>query len=280
MLPTDFFEDNADDWSGYSQELDRDLLRDIRSATHSSISDPEAGVALARLAHDQLTAFGTNGDNTLGDAELREVLGTLRATCQRLGVAYTIPFRDFAGFRAFWQRNGASGAGGWQARRSLLAELFDPIHDRLEDLELGTLSAALATPITSHHGTGWPAVDHEISELRRQFLKASTPQDYNAVGLVCVRLTEALSATVYDAGRHLRDGEAEPPVANTKLRLDRYVEDSAAGPDNATLRKLARSTIEYAQHVKHKGTPDRREAGIAADASLLLANLLRRLSEP
>ncbi len=154
------------------------------------------------------------------------------------------------------------------------------MHEQLEGLEAQSLAATLATPLTPHPGTGWPAVDHEIAELRRQFLTAVTPQDYNGVGLVAVRLAEALSATVYDPSVHLQTGEAVPPVSNTKDRLDRYIEVSAAGPDNARLRKLARDTIEYAQHVKHRGTPTRREAGIAADAALLLANILRRLAEP
>jgi hypothetical protein len=114
------------------------------------------------------------------------------------------------------------------------------------------------------------AVDHENAELRRQFLTAITPQDYNGVGLVAVRLTEALSATVFVPSVRLRAGEAAPPVGNTKDRLDRYIADSAPGRVNARLRKLARYSIEYGQHVKHRGTPARREAGIAADAVLLL----------
>lgn len=93
-------------------------------------------------------------------------------------------------------------------------------------------------------------------------------------------MTEALSAQVYDPAHHLRDGEAEPPVANTKARIERFIEDAAPGSSNAALRKLARSAIEFAQHVKHSNTPTRREAGIAADAVILLANILRRLMEP
>lgn len=279
MLPTDFFEDTEDSWGNYVQRLDSDLLSLIRSATHPSVPDAEAGAALAHLAHDQLTAFGTDGGETLSDAELRQVLAALRAVCSRLGVTYTVPFQDFAEFRAYWKGKGAAGKGGWQARRNLLAEFFDSMHERLDALEQQSLSAALLAPITAHAGTGWPAVDHEVSELRRQFLIAVTPQDYNAVGLVCIRLTEALSATVYDPARHLRPGETEPPVAKTKQRLERYIEDSAPGPGNSTLRKLVRDGIEYAQHIKHCGTPNRREAGIAADTTLLLANILRRLAE-
>ncbi len=123
-------------------------------------------------------------------------------------------------------------------------------------------------------------MDAEISELRRHFLNAKTPQDYRNVGLDCVAVTEELSRQVYDPTRHCRAGEEVPPVANTKQRIERFVEDAAAGSDNAALRKLARACIEFAQSVKHSTTPSRREAGIAADAVIQLSNLLRRLTEP
>lgn len=280
VLPTDFLDNSEDGWGNYARRLDIHMLQVMRVGPHPTITDAEAGVALALLLHDQFTAFGTGGNQELTDVEMRKALSALRAICNRLGVTYSVPFSDFATFKAYWERKGATGTGGWAARRALLAEVFEPMHEKLEALEAQSLAATLASPITSHPGTGWPAVDFEISELRRQFLTASTPQDYNGVGLVAVRLTEALSATVYDPSVHLRAGETVPPVANTKERLDRYIEDSAAGPDNARLRKLARQAIEYAQHVKHRGTPTRREAGIAADAVLLLANILRRLADP
>ena len=278
MLPDDFYDQSEDGWGNYARRLDLDMLHDLRSGPHATVPDAEVGSALAHLVHDQFTAAGTGGGHDLDDGEMREALTALRAICDRLAVAYGVPFRDFTTFRAYWLRKGASGS--WQARRSLLAEIFDPMHDRLEALQQQSLAATLATPITAQPQTGWLAVDHEIAELRRQFLKATTPQDYNAVGLVCVRLTEALSGTVYDPAKHLRTGESEPPIANTKQRLDRYIEDSEPGPDQASLRRLARAAIEYAQHVKHSGAPSRREAGIAADATLLLANILRRLAEP
>jgi hypothetical protein len=90
---------------------------------------------------------------------------------------------------------------------------------------------------------------------------------------------EALSRKVYDHSRHTPDGEDEPPIAKTKLRLDRYVESRLPGPENAEMRKFARATIELAQAVKHSGTPLRTEAGVVADAVILLANMLRRLDE-
>lgn len=38
-------------------------------------------------------------------------------------------------------------------------------------------------------------------------------------------------------------------------------EDTATGPENAALRKLARSAIEFAQRVRHSPTSTRRDAG-------------------
>lgn len=98
------------------------------------------------------------------------------------------------------------------------------------------------------------------------------------MGNDCVAILEALSATVYDHSKHQRGDDPEPPVASTKVRLERYVEVELAGAENAELRKLARATIELAQAVKHRrATVSRFEAGIAADAVILLANMLRRI---
>ena len=68
-------------------------------------------------------------------------------------------------------------------------------------------------------------------------------------------------------------------MASTKQRLDRCVETALEGSTNKELRKLARAVIEVAQAVKHRGSPSRTEAGIAADAVIQLANMLRRLDD-
>lgn len=116
-----------------------------------------------------------------------------------------------------------------------------------------------------------------MAELRRHFQTAITPQGYRNVGNDCVIVIEVVSAAAYDPAQHLRPGESEPPVAKTKDRLDRIVEVELPGPENAELRKLARATVEAAQAIKHRTTPSRRDAGLAADATIMLANLMWRL---
>ncbi len=131
---------------------------------------------------------------------------------------------------------------------------------------------------TSLPGTGWAQVEAEISELRRHFAMARTDQDYRTIGNDCVAVVERLSATVFDPDRHVK-GEDPPPLANTKQRLGLFVRHTAPGPPNAEIRKVARAVIELAQAVKHRKTPSRRDAGIAADSVIQLANVLRRLAD-
>lgn len=281
MRPEDFFEDIVSESFGMQLSKRRfrgEIARGLRQGPLPQASDAEAAAGLARLIHDELEAFGTGGGNELEDGDLREALLGLASVLGRLGLQLpAVPFRDFKTFRSYWLKQGASGS--WQARRDILDGIFDALHDHLADLESQTLSSTLAQPISPRGRTGWARVDEELAELRRHFQSARTPQDFRNVGNDCVIVTEALSRLVYDPARHLRAGESEPPVQQTKQRLDRFVEDAAPGPDNAALRKLARAAIEMAQAVKHRNSPTRRDAGIAADAVILLANLLRRLEE-
>ncbi len=274
MTPEDFFED---DFFSDQRQLNRDLLERVRAGVYDERSDVEVAVALLRLAHDELQSYGTDDSQRTDEQGIRLILRTSRQLAKRLGVAFELPFSDYRTFRTYWVAN--DGYGSWQARRDILNEHFEPMHAELAQLEDDELGSILAKPITSHPGTGWNRVDTEINELRRHFHAARSAQDYRNVGNDCVAVLERLSEIVFDPEHHLKEGEQVPPVASTKIRLGKFVEHAATGTANAEVRKLARAAIELAQAIKHQGEPTRRNAGIAADSVILLANLLRRLSE-
>jgi hypothetical protein len=282
VRPEDFFiepePDPLDDFALTSPKFNRSLVRQLRSGRIEGSDDVEAAVALARLVHDDLEAFGTGGGEQLSEVDMRESLVALRSVLTRLGLEqFGVPFRDYRTFKSYWLKN--DGYGSWQARRDILNDIFEPMHDALAERESAVLASSLADPISPRGRTGWSRVDGEIAELKRHFAQASTPQDYRNIGNDCVIVLEALSREVYDPARHLRDGEEEPSVAKTKQRIDRFIEDAAPGTDNAALRRLAKAATDHAQGVKHRADGSRKEAGIAADSVILLANLLRRLDE-
>jgi hypothetical protein len=275
----DFFKDQAAPFGGYARPiLDIDLLQQLRRGPIAGHTDAEAALALTQLARREFNAYGTDGGQTVTEVGSREILRTLTALARRLNIAeYDPPFSDFATFRTYWTQN--EGYGSWAARREMVTRFFEPLQQRLEVLEDDALSGELAGPVTPADNMGWPVVDEEVKELRRHFHAAQTVQDYRNIGNDCVAVLEALSATVYDPARHLREGETEPPIASTKNRLERYADDALPGPGNAEIRALVKKTIEFAQAVKHNPDGTRVRAGIAADAVIQLANILRRLAD-
>lgn len=283
MTPEHFFEttivDIGDGFPPVEQSiLKRPMVERLREGPLDDQDDLAVAAALTEMLHKEFEAYGTGGGERLSDTEARIVLRSLRASLRRVGIDFSLPWRDFTTFRSHWIREGRSGS--WQARRDLLDTHFEPIHQRLSDLEDQAFVGELADAVSPHGVTGWPSVDAEIRELRKRFHFSVTPQDYRAIGTHCVGVLEALSRVVYDPARHLKPGESVPPVDRTKQRLGRYVETELAGSAQENLRGLAVKAIALAHEIKHREAPTRREAGIASDAVILLANLLRRLAEP
>lgn len=283
MTPDDFFDAKLTNFGDGFPPFDRPVLKrtmieHLREGPLSDAEDIDVAAALAEMVHKEFEAYGTGGGERLSDTEARMVLRSLRASLRRLGIDFDVPWRDFTSFRSHWLREGCCGS--WQARRDLLDTYFEPVHRVITELEEQAFAGELVEPITPHTGTGWSKVDQEVRELRRRFHSAATPQDYRAIGTHCVGVLEALSRIVYDPTEHLKPGESEPPVDRTKQRLGRYIETTLQGKDQENLRGLAVKTITLAHEVKHSETPTRREAGVAGDACILLANMLRRLGQP
>lgn len=279
MLTTSDFFVEDEPWAppGASGGLNIPWLEALRSQPDPEHADVDVAVALMDLVHQDLLSSGTDGSEALTNGDMRTAIRTLQAVTARCGQPFKLPFRDHSSWKTYWLKKGASGS--WQARRVLLSELFDDATAKLEALQDQSAASTLADAISPHDQLGWPSIDTEIGELRRHFREAKTPQDYRGVGNDCVHVLEALSSHVYDSA-FTPSGETDPPVQKTKTRLDRYIENRLPGSANKEMRALARAAIEFAQQVKHSSTPTRSKAGIAADAVILLANMLRRLDEP
>lgn len=275
MVPDDLFK--IDDGPlGGRPELDTGLLRRLREGPPAGDSDLGAALALVGLLRAEYVGYGTDGGHSLSDPGVRDLQRTTRVVLARLGISLEVPWRDFSGFRTYWVAN--DGYGSWQARRDMVAEVFDPAQDALEEMEEGA-HHDLVSPVTSHQVLGWPRVDQEIQQLRSAFRRARSPLECREVGLACVGVLEAVSEASYDPAQHVYEGEEQPPVAKTKQRLTRVAEHAlgSQGP-SIELARLIRAAIELSEAVKHSPNRTRTEAGIAADAVLLVANMLRRLT--
>lgn len=279
MIHDDFFGVSAelDVWGSPTSELRVDLLGQLRAGAVAGQDDRDVAIALTGLVWDELKAYGTDGATRLDDAQIALAQRALKATLHRIGIELDFPWRNFESFKTHWIKNDC--AYSWQARRVLLDEFFGPVQQRLDKLEEAQFRAVNAEAVSPHTKTGWPKVDVELTELRRRFRTATTTQDYRDTGNRCVAALEAISRTVYDPTVHVREGETALSPDKTKLRISRYVEDSLEGKNNEAIRGVAVKTIELAHSVKHSTAPTRCEAGITADAVIMLANILRRVDQ-
>lgn len=279
MRSDDFFEEAQNRaWGGSQLAFRADYVESIILGGQEGAPDLEVAIPLADLVHQSLVAFGTGGGEDVPSGGMGIALRALKAVLDRLGVRNDIPWRDYDSFKAYWTKAGAAGTGGYAARRAMLADIFEPIHAELERLEGHALGASLGEPISPNPLTGWVKVDVEVSELRRCFRAATTSQDYRNVGNLAMGVIDALNRTVYDPKVHVAEGEQPLPLNRSKDRIGAFVRAQASGGDNKSLRALVNAAIEFAHSVKHSESPSRREAGIAGDSVILLANLLRRLA--
>lgn len=280
MRPDDLFASTASDdlWGIANTELRRDLLESVIKGEVTSEDDLELADALVRLAHRELEGYATRGNVITEDSDIELLLRACALACKRVGVEFPdLPFRDFSGFYKYWRREGMVGGGSWAARREYLDGVFKSVEDALLRISTRSFDDSVAVPISPRSATGWAVVDREIRELRQRFEVARSEQDHSAVGTACVRILEHLGEVCFDPARHLQVGAVVPPRDKTKNRFDMIVSAELAGEDNEILRRLARTTVELAHQVKHRTTPSRRDAGIAADSVILLANMMRRI---
>lgn len=144
MRANDFFIEEEDpEWALKGLDPDRRMrtvldiafIDRLRTSPQAGVDDIEAAYGLAELAKAELTDFGTGQEPRLSAEEITAALRTLRAVLRRLEITFDLPFRDFAGFRDYWIKQGMAGGGGYAARRGYLNDLFTPVFPRLEELD-------------------------------------------------------------------------------------------------------------------------------------------------
>lgn len=281
MRIDDFFQESPDTgnpWDSQETELNAELLTQLAQGTAPDPKPLETALSLTRFVREEFEAFGTEPAGLrISEEEARAALRTLRLVLQRQGIEFKPPWRDFSSFKGHWLSEGAYGS--WQARRDILEKWFRPVQDQLDEADEQQFIGELTEGISPHRDLGWSDVDDHIAQLRQRFRSASTAVDYKDVGNRCVGVLEALSAHVYDPAVHCPPGATVPPVDRTDIRIGAYIDQRLPGRSNEELRGLTKKASALSHKMKHSPKADRNTTGIAADAVILLANILRRLEE-
>lgn len=212
------------------RSLNRDLLVFIQLGEINGRSDAEVGAALLRLAHDELEAFGTDGQQRTSEEEMRHILQTCRRLTKRIGVDLDLPFSDYRTFKSHWRVNGA--VGSWRARRKILNDLFEPLHQELARLEDAadlpapdgsTEVSPRSRPETSAIGDHSSAADDARSERNWDIFISYATEDKETVATPLANALQGLGFSVWYDDFELQIGD------NLRESIDRGIAHSRVG---------------------------------------------------
>jgi hypothetical protein len=236
--------------------------------------DVEAAEALLDSVSGLMVSVATGGPAIKGvNSDYKREHRALAAVLKRLDINYPNRFTDL------WRWHGRWSDGSlptYASRRAFISDLFAPVHDALAsqaDAQRELVEGAEGGP------TGWPGIDKKVARLRRLFREAEDSDGYNAVGLQCVSILTALGHTVFDPARDLPADKSEPGRDDAKARIGYFTKRVAKGDRFENVRKMVNAAYGQANAAKHRHTATRVDAGIAANATVLLVSTLRLLVE-
>lgn len=236
MNPDDLFLESTThgldfSWSPARRSVNESLLDALRRGGVDGVSDLDAALALTQQVHDDLMANGTGGGQELNNTEIGLALRALRATLDRIGIAFDIPFRDYRTFGTYWHRKGARGS--WEARREIITEIFEPIFSQLYALQDRVeVASTVAEPALNALANAATIKEH----LRR--LDLSVDADPRLAVSVAKDLVESTAKLVLrERGFPYSDREDLPALV---ARAQKSLKLHAAGvePDNEEARAL------------------------------------------
>lgn len=218
-------EDPLDPWGSSKSTLNEELLGKLIQGPAEGVSEGAAAMALLHLADNELRSYGTDSSNELRDPQIRLVLRALRATAARVGVTISLPFRDFSGFRSYWNRN--NGQGSWQARRDMVDGFFAGAFDKLEDLEARGGAPELASSSLATLRDPAAILDN-LNRIRR----AISIDPAQAVGSAKELIESTAKVVLLERGQTV-DDKADLPalVKDAQQALLLHPSQSTPGPD-------------------------------------------------
>lgn len=216
---------------------------------------------------DLMTAVATGGPRIEDvNGEYKERRREIRKLLQMCGLEDPNSFADLWVWYGKWSRDLPTYA----SRRAYLRNLYGSLLEAIDELEQGGVGSGLP----ESEVTGWPAVDGQASQLNVRLATADSSEDAQAVGLLCRDLMITLADACHDEALHGAVGESAVD------RLNAVVDYHAPGKENQKLRKLLKSTIDYANVVQHRRGVSLEEAGLVAEATMAAVNMVRRLTNP
>ena len=218
-----------------------------------------------------MIAVATGGYNNIQyvNGEYKDRRLRIREALSHRGIKDPNPFFDL------WRWYGKWSSGdlpSYQSRRMYVADLYDPLIDRLQQGGVQTGSELFDQP------TGWTKVDRGIDGIRSRLETASNEEEFQTVGLLCRETLISLAQAVYDPGLHIAPDGTNPGQTDAKRMLESYISRELAGGSNEEARRHAKAALDLANGLQHRRTASFRDAALCAEVTSAVVNLIAIVS--
>lgn len=126
--------------------------------------------------------------------------------------------------------------------------------------------------------TGWTKVDRTVIEIRLRPERASTEEQFQAVGLPCREALISLAQTVFDARKHPTLDQVTASNTDAKRMPEAYLAVELSGGEQKIARQHAKAALDLANELQHKRTAVFRQAALCAEATSAVVNLIAIVS--
>ncbi len=201
--------------------------------------------------------------------EYQERRDRIAAMLAELDIPEPNPYSDLWAWYGKWS---SGDLPSYNSRRQFISNLYSPLIDRLKRGTAPRASGIFQGP------TGWNKVDRTLSEIRQRLERASTEEQFQAVGLLCREALISLAQTVYDPSRHKILDDVEVSPTDAKRMLEAYLATELAESENKVARQHARAALDLTNELQHKRTATFRQAALCAEATASVVNLIAIMS--
>jgi len=126
--------------------------------------------------------------------------------------------------------------------------------------------------------TGWNRVDRSMGEIKLQLARASSEENFQAIGFLAREKLISLGQAVYDSRLHPTLDGIVASTTDAKRMLAAYIAKELEGKPNENIRKHAKAALDLANDLTHRRTADFRLAALCAESTNAVVNIISIIS--
>jgi len=249
---------------------DIEFFVDPNSLTAEAPADEEL-LAAIEAQRNLMIAVATGGPRIQSvDDEYRERRALIQDALRKKGVRDPNPYSDLWAWYGKWS---SGDLPSYQSRRQYISELYESLIELIRSGPKGQRAEVFDEP------TGWVKVDRSLGEIRLRLERASSEEQFQAVGLLCRETLISLAQIVFDPDIHKPlDDVSSISKTDAKRMLEAYLAHEMRGRSNEVARRHAKAALDLANVMQHRRTATFRQAAFCAEATTSVVNLIAIIS--